>query len=337
MPFVATPLPRIDGFIPALETAIVIADITTSALLFAQFSIVPRLALLVLASGFLLSGLIVVPHALSFPGAFSPTGLLRGGAQSTAWLYHLWKVSLPTAVIVYVLLRDADIEKSMPQRPPVTVVGCSAAAVILIAYGLTWLAAEEWLPRIGVTVSRHLIGALDNAMTLSRLRPSIVDARDLAEAALRGIGYQDDEARIIADHVIDALQPALRLAPVSGAYHGGVLCITPKTGCPRQQPRRQLPPCAAMNIRAWPRSNGGTTRRFAAVRRSDLGTMVANFNISDKAACHASRKAAWRRPNRKYRYSNWQHWCHRLAEQGDFNARVGFAAGRCLRHACHRR
>jgi LDH2 family malate/lactate/ureidoglycolate dehydrogenase len=28
--------------------------------------------------------------------------------------------------------------------------------------------------------------------------------RDLAEGALRGVGYYDDEARIIADHVIDA-------------------------------------------------------------------------------------------------------------------------------------
>src|SRR4029077_15865712 len=41
-------------------------------------------------------------------------------------------------------------------------------------------------------------------MTLSRLRLSVADARDLAEGALRGIGYRDDEARIIADHVIDA-------------------------------------------------------------------------------------------------------------------------------------
>ena len=30
MPFVATPLPRVDAFIPALETAIVLANITTS-------------------------------------------------------------------------------------------------------------------------------------------------------------------------------------------------------------------------------------------------------------------------------------------------------------------
>src|SRR6266566_2181934 len=41
-------------------------------------------------------------------------------------------------------------------------------------------------------------------MTLGRLRLGVADARDLAEGALRGIGYHNDEARIIADHVIDA-------------------------------------------------------------------------------------------------------------------------------------
>src|ERR1700739_2079413 len=37
-----------------------------------------------------------------------------------------------------------------------------------------------------------------------RIRLSVAEARDLAEGALRGVGYHDDEARIIADHVIDA-------------------------------------------------------------------------------------------------------------------------------------
>src|SRR5215510_10503986 len=37
-----------------------------------------------------------------------------------------------------------------------------------------------------------------------RLRLSVAQARELAEGALVGIGYADDEARIIADHVIDA-------------------------------------------------------------------------------------------------------------------------------------
>ena len=41
-------------------------------------------------------------------------------------------------------------------------------------------------------------------MAPGRINLSVLDARDLAEGALRGIGYNDDEARIIADHVIDA-------------------------------------------------------------------------------------------------------------------------------------
>src|SRR6516164_3952986 len=40
--------------------------------------------------------------------------------------------------------------------------------------------------------------------TSHRVHLSIAEARDLAESALRGIGYRDDEAHIIADHVIDA-------------------------------------------------------------------------------------------------------------------------------------
>ena len=41
-------------------------------------------------------------------------------------------------------------------------------------------------------------------MAPGRINLSVADARDLAEGALRGIGYHNDEARIIADHVIDA-------------------------------------------------------------------------------------------------------------------------------------
>src|SRR6266446_7266578 len=41
-------------------------------------------------------------------------------------------------------------------------------------------------------------------MSSDRIRLSVDDARALGERALRGIGYDDEEARIIADHVIDA-------------------------------------------------------------------------------------------------------------------------------------
>src|SRR5437762_946947 len=41
-------------------------------------------------------------------------------------------------------------------------------------------------------------------MSSDRVHLSVDEARALGERALRGVGYDDEEARIIADHVIDA-------------------------------------------------------------------------------------------------------------------------------------
>src|SRR3954462_10667104 len=41
-------------------------------------------------------------------------------------------------------------------------------------------------------------------MASDRIHLSVEEARALGERALRGIGYSDEEARIIADHVVDA-------------------------------------------------------------------------------------------------------------------------------------
>ncbi len=149
-PFINTQLPSVNATIPALETAILINDLITSALLLSQFLITRRWALLVLASGYLFTALIVIPHALIFPGAFTPTGLFHAGLQSSAWLYTFWHAGLPLAVIGYVLLRDADSATSMSEHSLIAVIGLSVAVVIGTVCGLTWIAtAGDWLlPRI---------------------------------------------------------------------------------------------------------------------------------------------------------------------------------------------
>ena len=149
-PFANAQLQRVDAFIPILETAIVINDFITSALLFSQFFIVRRTGLLVVASGYLFTALIVIPHALTFPGVFAPMGLLGAGLQSTVWLYIFWHVGSPLAVIVYVLIKDADSKASMSPRSPVSAIGSSVAVVIAIVCGLTWAATagDRFLPRI---------------------------------------------------------------------------------------------------------------------------------------------------------------------------------------------
>src|SRR6267378_2946146 len=41
-------------------------------------------------------------------------------------------------------------------------------------------------------------------MPPNRIRLSVIEAREHAERAMRGIGYDQEEARIVADHAIDA-------------------------------------------------------------------------------------------------------------------------------------
>jgi hypothetical protein len=41
-------------------------------------------------------------------------------------------------------------------------------------------------------------------MTSGRVHLNVEDARSLGERAMRGIGYDPEEARIVTDHVIDA-------------------------------------------------------------------------------------------------------------------------------------
>ena len=139
-------------------------------LLFAQFSIYRSRALLALASGYLFTGLIVVPHALTFPGAFSPTGLLGAGLQSTAWLYIFWHIGFPTALLTYAWLKDEQHARPVTQSSARFAIGWTIAIVFCLACGLAWLATEgdEFLPRTFSDRS-HLTPLAHNINTLNFL------------------------------------------------------------------------------------------------------------------------------------------------------------------------
>jgi len=149
-PFATVKLPRADGFVPAYQSIYAVNDLVTSALIFAQFTIVRRWALFALAIGFLYTGLIAIAHMLVFPGAFAPTGLFGAGVQTTAWLYNFWKLGLPLAVIAYSLLKDDDSATNTSGRSPELIICCGAVLVIAIVCGLTWtaIAAERFLPSL---------------------------------------------------------------------------------------------------------------------------------------------------------------------------------------------
>jgi signal transduction histidine kinase len=149
-PFATIQLLRLDSFVPATAAVIFATDLTTAVLLFSQFSIIRSSALLVLASGYLFSALIVIPHALTFPGAFAPTGLLAAGIQSAPWLFTFWHFGFPIAVVGYAFLADARLSTNGIRTSAVPAVFWSAMIVIGLVCALTWgvTAGERLMPRL---------------------------------------------------------------------------------------------------------------------------------------------------------------------------------------------
>ncbi|TGQ50085.1 GHKL domain-containing protein [Mesorhizobium sp. M1C.F.Ca.ET.193.01.1.1] len=145
-PFAAIKLPEINAFVPTLAAALFVSDCVTAALLFAQFSILRQWALLAIASGYLFNALVVVAHALTFPGAFTPTGILGSGLQSAVWLYWSWHSGLPLAIIGYALLKDTN--RTADVRFTAYAISLSVAGVLALVLGLFWFVTqhEDLLP-----------------------------------------------------------------------------------------------------------------------------------------------------------------------------------------------
>jgi signal transduction histidine kinase len=144
-------LGRIDAFVPAYATAMFVNDLITAVLLFAQFSILRSPALLAISSGYLFTALMLIPWMLTFPGVFTPGGLLGAGLQSTSWLYTLWHAGFPMFVIAYALLKDADPAKRWRGSAGAAILlSVAMTAVVVCAVAFIVTAGDALLPRINV-------------------------------------------------------------------------------------------------------------------------------------------------------------------------------------------
>jgi signal transduction histidine kinase len=140
-PVATVKLPEINPFVPSLAAALFVSDSVTAVLLFGQFSILRQSALLIIANGYVFSALIVVAHALAFPGAFSHSGLFGSGLQSAVWLYWFWHSGLPLAIIGYALLKNTD--RAISARSTRLAISSSVAATIALVVGMFWFVTQH--------------------------------------------------------------------------------------------------------------------------------------------------------------------------------------------------
>jgi signal transduction histidine kinase len=155
--------PEINSFVPTIDTVMFLADTITATLLYAQASVFRLNALAVLGTCYLFTGLLLVPHALTFPGAFSHTGLLGAGIDTTGWLGYLRKPALGLAFIFYAWFKPADWTAERQAERPAPRIGLHVFTAFALAAAVTLMAVSglQFLPALFTDRARvirsHLI------------------------------------------------------------------------------------------------------------------------------------------------------------------------------------
>lgn len=226
VPFAGTPLATLNAFFPSIDGIVFVTDLVTAVLLFAQFSVSRSRAFLALASGYLFTALIVIPHALTFSGAFSPTGLLGAGIQTGSWIFIFWHIGFSAGLLAYAVFRGQASQNPIRAAWRRTAIACSVASSIALVCGLTWLttAGVALLPPIIVDQTHIspiviypvwftiLISASALAVLLLVRRHSVFD-QWLMLVALASI----------LEMVFSGLLPAVRFS--LGFYAGRILSV----------------------------------------------------------------------------------------------------------------
>jgi signal transduction histidine kinase len=138
-PISGRPQVELNALFPSLDAIVFVTDLVTAALLFGQFHISRSRAVLALAVGYLFTALIVVPHALTFAGALTPSGLLGANIQTGSWLFIFWHLGFSAALLVYAMLRHQRQAANVLASTS-AVVGWSVLFVAALVSALTWLA-----------------------------------------------------------------------------------------------------------------------------------------------------------------------------------------------------
>ncbi|QOZ37111.1 two-component sensor histidine kinase [Bradyrhizobium sp. CCBAU 53421] len=149
-PFVSLQIGRIDSFLPVVQTVLSAADLLTAILLFAQYSVQPHRALLVVASGYIFAGSFAFLQTLSFPGSYAPNGLIGDVYNTPAWFFVLWYTTFPLSVLAYALLKDKG---KTSRRSTTASIAITLICVVATIAVLSWLAIGEveHLPRFFTT------------------------------------------------------------------------------------------------------------------------------------------------------------------------------------------
>ena len=175
-PFAKVQLGAMFAFIPIQQSALVLCDLLTAALLIWQHRLLRSSALLALGCGYLFTALVTIVHTFTFPGLFAAQGLFDSGPQTTAWLYMYWHGGFPAFIVAYAMLKNRP-EETAPGATALAMAATVAAAVGGAAV-LVWSSTpgRDYLPPImlGHHYTEAMAGVVSTVWALSALAAIVV-------------------------------------------------------------------------------------------------------------------------------------------------------------------
>ena len=143
LPFATTPWPELPGLSPLFSGGIVVTELSTALLLLSRFYQQRTLSLLLLASAYSYSGLMVLPHLLTLPG-----GLLAGqsalgtSAQSPAWIFLAWMLGYALLSLFAVAAEGRWLQHPIPPSKIARAAATATAAPVILVLIITVLAVR---------------------------------------------------------------------------------------------------------------------------------------------------------------------------------------------------
>lgn len=126
---------RVQAFLPAYQTAIILAYALTGYLIYGHYTATHSRALLYLSGGFFYTAGIVTAQFMAFPGMFIAEGRLLGGAQTATWLWCLWHIGPVVGIFLYATTdgdKDAVHDAGLPVRFAAVVAGLLAVSIAAV-------------------------------------------------------------------------------------------------------------------------------------------------------------------------------------------------------------
>ncbi|SDT48091.1 diguanylate cyclase (GGDEF) domain-containing protein [Paenibacillaceae bacterium GAS479] len=166
LPFGDQRLITIQAFLPAFIAWFLFADLLTAHMLFSQYRAAGNLSILFLAATYLFTGLIIIPHILTFPGVFSAEGLLGAGSQTAVWLWVTWHIGFPIGILSYLLA--GQLEKNKPVNSSSSWAAAAMGVAVLLLVLVTTAIALFFQDSLPVLVQQghftklmtHVVGPL---------------------------------------------------------------------------------------------------------------------------------------------------------------------------------